>query len=468
MQGKILIVDAIATNRIVLKVKLASAFYHVLQADSLDQATKMASLDAPDLIVCALDMPDGEGAARLCEVIQDDPVARYIPVLGIGAALTPADRMAALQAGVDDIVERPIDVTLLLGRVRSLIRACNTSAEWRMHEDTSAAFGLAEPRSEFEQAAHFMLVSPDGAGRVQQWRTLLRPTLRAKISLSKGGDLLRDVQDGMVPDVFILVPPDEPEAAAASLRIISTLRAHAITRHAGILVLQTSEDSALGAHALDLGADDLMAHGYNTLELTHRIKSLHKRLQMDAQLRATYRTGLNAAILDPLTGLHNRRYAMPHLAQISSHAMATGKPYAVMVADLDHFKQINDDYGHASGDAVLAEVAARLRDALRGSDMVARIGGEEFLIAMPNTTPAEARAAAIRICNDIGAVPFDVPGSRAPVCVTISIGMAIGGDPSDHCHKDSMGTLLLDRADKALYSAKLRGRNRVTFSRPAA
>jgi len=444
VQGKILIVDAIATNRIVLKVKLASAFYHVLQADSLDQATKMASLDAPDLIVCALDMPDGEGAARLCEVIQDDPVARYIPVLGIGAALTPADRMAALQAGVDDI------------------------AEWRMHEDTSAAFGLAEPRSEFEQAAHFMLVSPDGAGRVQQWRTLLRPTLRAKISLSKGGDLLRDVQDGMVPDVFILVPPDEPEAAAASLRIISTLRAHAITRHAGILVLQTSEDSALGAHALDLGADDLMAHGYNTLELTHRIKSLHKRLQMDAQLRATYRTGLNAAILDPLTGLHNRRYAMPHLAQISSHAMATGKPYAVMVADLDHFKQINDDYGHASGDAVLAEVAARLRDALRGSDMVARIGGEEFLIAMPNTTPAEARAAAIRICNDIGAVPFDVPGSRAPVCVTISIGMAIGGDPSDHCHKDSMGTLLLDRADKALYSAKLRGRNRVTFSRPAA
>ena len=199
-----------------------------------------------------------------------------------------------------------------------------------------------------------------------------------------------------------------------------------------------------------------------------RIKALHKRLRTDAHVRATYRTGLNAAILDPLTGLHNRRYAMPHLGQISNHAIATSKPFAVMVADLDHFKQINDAYGHASGDAVLIEVAKRLRAALRCSDMVARIGGEEFLIAMPNTTPQEASAAAVRICNDIGSQPFEVPGSAKPVQVTVSIGMAIGGDASEAAAKDGVGALLLDRADKALYSAKVCGRNRVTLSRPAA
>lgn len=468
MQGKILIVDAIATNRIVLKVKLASAFYQVLQADTLAQAVEIARAEAPNLIVSALSLPDGGGAAALCQQLRNDPITQYLPVLAIGCNPDAQDRIAALKAGVQDVLGKPVDVTLLLGRVRSLIRAHNASDEWRLREDTSAAFGLADPKAEFDQAGHYMLVSPDGAGRVQQWRTSLRPLLHAQVSLSKGGDLLRNVQANTVPDVFVLVPPADPTEAAVSLRLISTLRAHAVTRHAGILVLQTAPDPALAAQALDLGADDLMTEGFDACELTLRLKSLRRRVQMDANLRATYRSGLKEAIHDPLTGLHNRRYAMPHLSRISSHAIATGKPYAVMVADLDHFKQINDVYGHASGDAVLIEVAQRLRGALRSADMVARIGGEEFLIAMPGTTPQDARATAVRICNDIGRAPFNVPGHNTPVHVTVSIGMAIGGDPSELNHKDGVGAMLLDQADKALYSAKMRGRNRVTLSRPAA
>ena len=266
MQGKILIVDAIATNRIVLKVKLASAFYHVMQADTLELGAQIACRDAPDLIICAAELPSGEGAADLCQQLKNDPLAQHIPILAIATAPTAAERSTLLRAGVRDVLAKPLDVTLLLGRVRSLIRAHNTSSEWRMHEDTSAVFGLSEPAVGFEQAAHFMLISPDGAGRVQQWRTQLRPVLRAKISLSKGGDLLRDVEHGTVPDVFVLIPPEEPEAAAASLRLISTLRAHAVTRHAGIMVLQTVPDAALGAHALDLGADDLMSDGFDAQE----------------------------------------------------------------------------------------------------------------------------------------------------------------------------------------------------------
>lgn len=468
MQGKILIVDAIATNRIVLKVKLGSAFYQVVQASDVAQAAEIAQTQAPDLIICTMDIPDQEGAAALCALLQKDRDTRHIPVIAIGTALTTQDRINALQAGVRDVLCKPLDITFLLARVRSLIRAHNASSEWRMHEDTDAAFGLAEPKADFISPGHFMLISPDGAGRVQQWRTQLRPALRAKLSLSRGGDLLRDVQDGSVPDVFILIPPEDPDAAAASLRLISTLRAHAITRHAGILVVQTVADGALGAHALDLGADDLMAYGFDAEEAALRINALHARLRMDAHLRAAYRKGLTAAILDPLTGLHNRRYAMPHLDQIAAAAQGTGEPYAVMVADLDHFKHINDAFGHASGDAVLIEVATRLRAALRGCDMVARIGGEEFLIALPNTDPAEARTAALRICDSISKVPFHIPGCTSPISVTISIGMAIGDAQKEFCAKQGMGAGLLDRADKALYSAKMRGRNRVTFGRPAA
>ena len=149
MQGKILIVDAIATNRIVLKVKLASAFYQVMQADTVAQAREIACRDAPDLIICAASLPGDEGAADLCEALKNDPLAQHIPVLAIDTAPTAQDRSALLRAGVRDVLGKPVDVTLLLGRVRSLIRAYNTSAEWRMHEDTSAVFGLADRVAEF-------------------------------------------------------------------------------------------------------------------------------------------------------------------------------------------------------------------------------------------------------------------------------------------------------------------------------
>ena len=185
---------------------------------------------------------------------------------------------------------------------------------------------------------------------------------------------------------------------------------------------------------------------------------------MAEQMRSTVRTGLQAAVFDPLTGLHNRRYAMPHLARIADHAISTGRSFAVLLADLDHFKQVNDQYGHASGDAVLAEVANRLRGCLRNSDMVARIGGEEFLVVMPGTPQFQAQRTALRICQAISGMPFTVPGNAQPLNITISIGMAINENGLAHMRPDDM----LQSADKALYAAKGRGRNQVTMARPAA
>lgn len=467
VQGKILIVDAIATNRIVLKVKLVAAFYQVVQASSVTEAAELACEHCPELIISALSLPDG-GAGELCGILRKSPLTEHIPIMAIGCRPNADTRMATLEAGVHDVILKPVDDMLLLGRVRSLIRAHNAAAEWQMREDTSRALGLAEPSAEFEPMAHCVFVSAD-QGKTHGWAAQLRPLLRSKLTCATAKDAMQTIENEAIPDIFVLVLPQDHQEGSAALNLISTLRANASTRHAGVLVLQTSPNPALATNALDLGADDLMTDGFEPAELALRLKALSRRKRMGEQMRATVRTGLQAAVVDPLTGLHNRRYAMPHLSRIADHAHNTGRPFAVMVADLDHFKRINDLYGHASGDAVLTEVAQRLRSSMRAVDMVARIGGEEFMIVMPGTTLADARLAAIRICNDISQSAFNVPGNDQPIAVTISIGMAIGGvltGDEQPCQND--GETLLDHADKALYSAKMRGRNQVTLSRPAA
>ena len=467
MPGKILIVDSIATNRIVLKVKLASACYTVVQASCVKNALTMAEIHMPDLVICATALSDG-GAATFCKAMRRNPVTRPICVLGIQCTNDAASRVELLRAGAQDVLPKPVDDTLLLGRVRSLLRAQNADAEWQLREDTSRALGLAEPGNPYAEQGRTLFVCAN-PGTAHGWAIQMRPHLNQQISQTAPDTLMKTLQTGALPDTFVLILPPERDAALSMLRCIAALRAHAQTRHAGVLVLQTKADPDIGASALDLGADDLMTAGFDPAELSLRLKALLRRKRIGEQMRATVRTGLRAAVNDPLTGLYNRRYAMPYLARMAARARESGTPFALMIADLDHFKRINDQFGHASGDAVLVAVADRLRGSLRKTDMVARIGGEEFLIVTPAPTLALAQTAALRVCDAISSSPINLPPPHAPVTITASIGMALC-DLERHpaADSDDIGEALLAQADKALYVAKGRGRNQVKLGRPAA
>jgi len=249
------------------------------------------------------------------------------------------------------------------------------------------------------------------------------------------------------------------------LRLISAMRASAITRDIALLVIQNTPDPTRATLALDMGADDVMTAGFDAQELAWRLQVLLRRKRQVAKMLHSVRTGLREVVHDPLTQLYNRRYAVPFIARLIDRSVTSKAPFALILADMDHFKRINDQYGHASGDAVLIETASRLRNAVRETDMVARIGGEEFVIAMPATDMATARRIADRLCQCISDRPFDVPGAKRPVNITVSLGLAMGGTAADSKQLETVDTVL-DRADKALYRAKTQGRNRVTLSRP--
>ena len=195
-----------------------------------------------------------------------------------------------------------------------------------------------------------------------------------------------------------------------------------------------------------------------------RIQTQLARKRQSDRLRSSLADGLRLAMVDPLTGLHNRRYALPHLARMADRARQSGRQFAVLVIDLDRFKGVNDSFGHAAGDAVLVAVADRLRTNLRAVDMVARIGGEEFLVALPDTTLEAARATAERLRQTVGEQPIRVPGGVA-VSVTMSIGLTLGGGLDE---ASAPVDALIARADKALLAAKAEGRNQVTVHRSAA
>lgn len=465
MQGRILIIDGISTNRIVLKVKLTAALYQVVQASSLREATAIIEADPPDIVLSAVTLPDGS-AAQLCKQLRACQATLTLPVLAIANNNDPEMRMDTLRAGAFDVMEKPVNEALLLGRVRNMIRAHHKFAEWQIRDDTSCALGLAEAPAEFVRPGAISIIGTDAAP-LQGWVRRLQPHLRGQYSVTLLPDALAGLHKGTPADAVVLALPDGRSATEDCLRLISAMRTSASTRDIALLVIQNGSDPARATLALDMGADDVMTAGFDAQELAWRLQVLLHHKRQVAKMLHSVRTGLREVVHDPLTRLYNRRYAVPFLTRLIERSSTAKTPFAVILADMDHFKRINDDYGHASGDAVLVETAVRLRNAVRDVDMIARMGGEEFVIAMPATDLATARNLADTMCHAIGNTPFKIPGAVQPVPITISLGLAMGAMPMQMEVK-TLETVnaVLDRADKALYRAKTQGRNRVTLSQP--
>ena len=160
-----------------------------------------------------------------------------------------------------------------------------------------------------------------------------------------------------------------------------------------------------------------------------------------------------AAMVDPLTGIANRRSFLQDAALLAKRHIANPRPTAVLLIDLDHFKSINDRFGHALGDRVLEIFAEAARQSVRASDLIGRLGGEEFAAVLYDTSRDKAVAVAERIRESFAQAAQEVDGR--PVCATVSIGLV-------HCQDAALDVPeLLAQADQALYFAKERGRNRV-------
>lgn len=451
MSRRVLVVDATATNRIALKAALAAARYDVTAVSTATAALNAIGKDAPDLILCDAALPD-MSAAELCDKIRDGSAAETAPVIVLMDAPSPEDRLAALRAGAETLLMRPLERSWLLTNIRALLRAHQTRTELKRRNGTAARLGFSEAQPAFEHPARVGIVARERSEGARIAR-LLGTKMNHQLMHLDPATAIVAADDHGAPEAFILASDLDIDE---TLWLLSELRARPETRRAAIVAEYSADSHELGARALDLGASDLVQAEAAAEEVSLRIDRQIRIKRNSDRLRANIDAGLAMAVRDPLTGLFNRRYAHHHLAELAENHYVEGRGFGVLMMDIDHFKQVNDTYGHAAGDLVLTRIARVLSEKVREFDLVARMGGEEFLIALPDTSPDETFAAAERLRQAIAKTETQVCDNV--VKLTCSVGTAC----SSRAVPNPVDVIAL--ADAALYAAKDSGRNRTVAS----
>jgi two-component system cell cycle response regulator len=452
MTARVLVVDDVPANVKLLEARLSAEYFDVTTANSGAEALAACERAECDIVLLDVMMPGLDGF-EVCRKLKNNPATHHIPVVMVTALDQPSDRVAGLEAGADDFLTKPVSDVALIARVRSLTRLKMMTDELRMRAATSREIGI-------ESAEREAINEPGDRGRI-----LLvddRASSYERIAAMLGKDHIVDIEADPSAALFRAAEGNYELLIVSlslenfdGLRLCSQLRSLDRTRNLPILAICEPDDTTRLMRGLEIGVNDYLLRPIDGHELQARVRTQIRRKRYTERLRDNVQMSIEAAITDALTGLHNRRYMESHLGKLIEQASVRGKQLAVLVLDIDYFKSINDTYGHDCGDDVLREFAIRVRKSIRGIDLACRIGGEEFVVVMPETDMAVAATVAERLRRKIAAEPFPIEQGRRAIDVTISIGIAALESPHDTAAQ------LLKRADQALYRAKRDGRNRV-------
>jgi diguanylate cyclase (GGDEF)-like protein len=279
---------------------------------------------------------------------------------------------------------------------------------------------------------HEVVVACDGH---QAWQMLQEPTAPKLVVL-----------DWMMPGM------DGIDVCRKVRALPSDIRPH-------IILLTGKQQVKDLVEGIVAGADDYMSKPFEPAELKVRIHAGERVLQLQAESLEAREALRHQATHDGLTGLANRAAILQRLQQECHRSQRSGLPLCVILADVDHFKKINDVHGHQAGDLVLEEVAGRLATAVRSYEQVGRYGGEEFLAVVCDCDLAGGQTVAQRLCELVAQTP--VPLGENAIPVTLSLGVVCSSQLT-HCTPDE----LVRAADAAMYAAKRNGRNRVEWAVP--
>jgi two-component system cell cycle response regulator len=449
MTARVLVVDDILANVRLLEAKLSAEYFDVVTAMNGADALDSIQRTKPDIVLLDVMMPGIDGV-EVCRQIKNNAQTHHIPVVMVTALDQPEDRIKGLEAGADDFLTKPVNDLALFCRVKSLVRLKMLTDELRARSPNGETVKLMGRREDAAARPGKVLVIDNRAAASERTRAALVPHHEVTV-IDDPLTAVMHAAETRYELIIINLDMDNIDG----LRLCSQLKSLERTRQTPILIVVAPDDHQRLLRALDMGVNDYLIRPIDKQELLARANTQIRRCRYTDQLRSHVQATMELAVTDPLTGLYNRRYMENQTAALVEHAINRGKSLALLALDVDHFKAVNDENGHPAGDRVLQELASRLKQSMRNIDMICRIGGEEFVIVLPNTDTEVATKIADRMRRSISGKPFDVGAKNGPLTVTVSIGVA-----AIESQSDTLETIL-KRADEALYSAKRGGRNRV-------
>ena len=453
MTAKVLIVDDLPANIKLLQAKLIGEYYNVLTATNGMDAIKIAEEKHPDIILLDVMMPEMDGY-ETCKRLKSNPATTYIPIVMVTALDNTSDnRVSGLSYGADDFLTKPINDIALFARIRSLTRFKMVIDELRLRGKTNIDMSILHNNTmdyanKIDDAS--ILIVDEDIIRSEHINNVLQKSFQQTV-VSHNIDQALTLSNTQNYDLIII----DLEFSGDGLRLCSQLRNKIETRYTPILVLlDDHENPKLLSKAFDIGIHDYITNPIDSNELIARVNVQVKRKRYQDALRINVDTSMTMAITDPLTGCYNRRYFDMHFHNMVNELLQKDKNLSLMILDIDHFKEVNDTFGHTVGDELLQQFKKQVSDNIRITDLLARFGGEEFVVILPDTTITTAEQVATRLLTMIEKTPFKT--SVGDINKTVSIGVV-------EVQKSDINNIkqLIDRVDKCLYEAKNTGRNKI-------
>lgn len=445
MTANILVVDDLETNIKLLEATLLREYYNVFTATSGQAAIDILEQNTIDIILLDVMMPGMDGF-EVCKLIKANSETSHIPVVMVTALSEIEDRVKALEAGADEFLTKPVSEVALLARVHSLSKTRFIIDELKRNQSFYDTKTLDDFTTYFKSRR--IVLIDDDLIQATNIAKILTP-LTERVVIYSEFNKINEISDLDALDVIIIscqIEFEDPLRIAVKLRNIHNLR------HVSIMLLVEEENIKIVIRGLELGVNDYFVYPVDENELLARVKTQLRRKRYQDALRYALEEKLSLSSKDFLTGVSNRRYFDSYLKKTIAHSLRDSKSFCLLMIDMDHFKCINDEYGHQAGDEVLQQVAGVLRGCLRSDDFLARYGGEEFVIILNNTTLDEGVIVAERLRQCVELAKLQIYSASTIMHGTISIGVA------QYKQIESM-TQLVARADVALYKAKDVGRN---------